>query len=145
MVLLNSGLTWNSMVGKCGATVACERSEHATGVRRFSVHFRVEPAGYPAGPPTDPDVTNSVIRFLGDRSVNTLRHMTLLPCKSLRTCSTFCWSFVEMVCDHDVSPIVPSNRASCPASPSLQRVPWTSVPRLPDSRLASRTIGTMVR
>ena len=35
---------------KCGATVACERSEHATGVRRFAVHFRVEAAGYPAAP-----------------------------------------------------------------------------------------------
>ena len=69
------------MDGKHGATVAGERSELATGVRCLTVHFRVEAAGYPAAPPTDPDVTNSVIRFLGNRSVNTLRHMTLLPCK----------------------------------------------------------------
>ena len=27
--------------------------------------FRVEAAGYPAAPPTDPDVNNSLIRFLG--------------------------------------------------------------------------------
>ena len=29
------------------------------------VRFRVGAAGYPAAPPTDPDVNNSLIRFLG--------------------------------------------------------------------------------
>ena len=59
------------MDGKCGATGARERSEHAPGVRHFSVHFRVEAAGYPAAPPTDPYVINSVIRFLGNQSGDT--------------------------------------------------------------------------
>jgi hypothetical protein len=40
--------------------------------------------------------------------------------------------FVDTVCEHGVSPVVPSGRTLCPASPSLQWVPWTSVPHLPD-------------
>ena len=32
---------------------------------------RVEPAGFPASPLTDPDVKISLIRFLGNRSVDT--------------------------------------------------------------------------
>jgi hypothetical protein len=35
-----------------------------------------------------------------------------------------------MVGDLDVPPIFPSNRTLCPASPSLQWVPWASVPHL---------------
>jgi len=37
----------------------------------------------------------------------------------------------EMVGDLFVSPIVPSRETLYPASPSLQWVPWASVPRLP--------------
>jgi hypothetical protein len=39
--------------------------------------------------------------------------------------------FVETVCRPGVLPIFPSGRTLCPASPSLQWVPWTSVPHLP--------------
>ena len=59
------------MDGKCGAFCAGERSEHALNSTRFTVHFRVEAAGYPAAPPTDPYVINSVIRFLGNQSGDT--------------------------------------------------------------------------
>ena len=38
-----------------------------------------------------------------------------------------------MVCDLGVSPIFPPSRTLCPASPSLQWVPWASVPHLPGS------------
>jgi len=40
--------------------------------------------------------------------------------------------FIDTVCEHGVSPVVPSGRTLCPASPSLEWVPWTSVPHLPD-------------
>jgi hypothetical protein len=36
-----------------------------------------------------------------------------------------------MICDPGVSLIVPSRKTLCPASPSLEWVPWTSVPHLP--------------
>jgi len=35
------------------------------------IDIRVGPAGCPARPPTDPDVNNSLIRFLGSRSADT--------------------------------------------------------------------------
>src|SRR5208337_48501 len=47
-------------------------------------------------------------------------------------CSAILRSFVDTVCELEVSPIFPSDETLCPASPSLQRVPWTSVPRLPN-------------
>ena len=49
-----------------------------------------------------------------------------------------------MVGDLGVSPIVPSRKTLCPASPSLQWVPWASVPHLPDLNTA-QAIGTMIR
>jgi hypothetical protein len=58
------------MDDELGAVAASERSELAATVTSLAVHFRVEAAGYPAGPPTDPDVTNSVIRFLGNQGHN---------------------------------------------------------------------------
>ncbi len=36
-----------------------------------------------------------------------------------------------MVCDFCVSSIVPFKKTLCPASPSLQRVAWAKLPRLP--------------
>jgi len=41
-----------------------------------------------------------------------------------------------MVCDLEVPPIVPSSKTLCPASPSLQWVPWAPVPHLPGQALA---------
>ena len=42
-----------------------------------------------------------------------------------------CWSCGNTVCRHGVLPVFPSSRTLCPASPSLQWVPWASVPHLP--------------
>src|SRR5437870_5729491 len=41
-------------------------------------------------------------------------------------CAIRC-SFVDTVCDLGVSPIFPHSRVFCPASPSLQWIPWASV------------------
>ena len=46
-------------------------------------------------------------------------------------CSAIRASFVDTVSKLNVSPVVPLSRVSCPASPSLQWVPWASVPHLP--------------
>ena len=48
----------------------------------------------------------------------------------LIACSAIFWSFVKIVCDLEVSPIFPPKKTLCPASPSLQWVPWASVPHL---------------
>ncbi len=45
-----------------------------TGLR--FVRFRVGAAGYPAAPPTDPDVSNSLIRFLGSTPSYRSRYQT---------------------------------------------------------------------
>jgi hypothetical protein len=44
-----------------------------------------------------------------------------------------------MVGGLDVSPIVPPSRTFCPASPSLQWVPWASVPHLPGLQALARS------
>lgn len=49
-------------------------------------------------------------------------------------CSAICCSFVDTVCDLNVSSIVPPNRTLCPVSPSLQWVPWALVPHLTGPR-----------
>ena len=50
-----------------------------------------------------------------------------------------------MVGEREVSPIFPPSRTLCPASPSLQWVPWASVPHLLGLRSAPQTLGTMLR
>ncbi len=44
-----------------------------------------------------------------------------------------------MVGGLEVSPIVPPSRTFCPASPSLQWVPWASVPHLPGLQALARS------
>ena len=51
--------------------------------------------------------------------------------QSIALCCALPWLAVDMVCDLGVSPIVPSRESLYPASPSLQWVPWASVPHLP--------------
>jgi hypothetical protein len=46
-------------------------------------------------------------------------------------CAAMCRSCVDMSADLLVSLIFPSGKTLCPASPSLQWVPWVSVPHLP--------------
>src|SRR5215210_2759957 len=67
-------------------------------------------------------------------------------------CSAIRWSCVAMVGDLEVSPICPPSRTVCPASPSLQWVPWASVPhllrycaplRLPAIRLGSLRLRSL--
>src|SRR6185295_7325591 len=48
-----------------------------------------------------------------------------------------------MVCELDVSPIVPSSKLFCPASPSLQWVPWASVPHLLLEQLLPRSSSVL--
>ena len=57
-------------------------------------------------------------------------------------CTAIPWLSVDMVGDLCVSPIVPSKETLCPASPSLQWVPWASVPHLPAGDVPG--IGTIV-
>jgi len=54
---------------------------------------------------------------------------------------TVSWVFVDLVCDHRVSPIVRPRKTLYLVSPSLQWVPWALVPHL-HRRKAS--IGTMI-
>jgi hypothetical protein len=42
-------------------------------------------------------------------------------------CSTIHWSFVDTVSELKVSPVFPSGETSCPASPSLPRIPLASI------------------
>ena len=83
------------MDDELGGLAACERSEHAASVTSLAVHFRVEAAGYPAAPPTDPYVINSVIRFLGNQSGDTtLTHDFATLQTSIRFDERF-WARVE--------------------------------------------------
>src|SRR5713101_437806 len=78
--------------------------------------------GYPPGPPTDPYVRNSRIRFL--------RQSLCYPRKD-RPCSTVHGPAGVRVGELSVSPLVPARGTLCPTSPSLPWVPWVSVPHLP--------------
>ncbi len=46
-------------------------------------------------------------------------------------CAAIHRSFVDTVCEFEASPIFPLGETLYPASPSLQWVPWSSVPHLP--------------
>jgi len=61
-----------------------------------------------------------------------LAHDICCPVKNILCfdCFAIRVSFVDTVCELNVSPVVPLSRVSCPASPSLQWVPWASVPHL---------------
>ena len=71
--------------------------------------------GYPPGPPTDPDVRHSRIRFL--------RQSGCCPC-------AVHWPAVVRVGELKVSPPVSGQRKLCPTAPSLPWVPWASVPHV---------------
>ena len=53
-----------------------ETADDSGKTARPIVGFRVEAAGYPAAPPTDPDVNNSLIRFLGSTPSYQSRNQT---------------------------------------------------------------------
>jgi hypothetical protein len=78
--------------------------------------------GYPSGPPTDPYVRNSRIRFL--------RQSLCYPRKDT-PCSAVHGPAGVRVGELNVSPLVPARGTLCPTSPSLPWVPWVSVPHLP--------------
>src|SRR5713101_5028892 len=69
--------------------------------------------GYPPGPPTDPYVRNSRIRFL--------RQSYCCP-------STVYWPSVVRVRELKVSPLSPASGRSAWRSPSLPWVAWASLP-----------------
>ena len=48
------------------------------------------------------------------------------PAVGRATCCAISWLCVDMVCDLGVSSIVPARKTLCPASPSLQWVPWAN-------------------
>ncbi len=95
----------------------------------------------PAAPPTEPDVNNLFIRFVSSRrltwiiSIHSARQWltqgylvspwahNYATLALYRTC-------VDTICGFNVPLVVPLNRTLCPASPSLQWVPWALVPHL---------------
>jgi hypothetical protein len=104
-----------------------------------------------AAPPTDPDVSNSLIRFVSNQKLASARlgltrnlpaSGAQLGCPGLR----ICWSssaLDELIgCGWRPQRVFrpPTQRTLCPAVPSLRRVPGTTVPRLP--RPSLRTFGT---
>ena len=64
---------------------------------------------------------------------------------TISACSAIPWSCVDMVCDLEVSPIFPSSGTLCPASPSLQWVPWASVPHLPSQHIPDHRYYVQLR
>jgi hypothetical protein len=90
-------------------------------------------------PPTEPDVSNSLIRFVSSHRLAwitpftrqwltqgcafRLGRITMLHPALCRTC-------VDTSCGLYVPFVVPHSRTLCPASPSLQWVPCASVPHL---------------
>ena len=107
----------------------------------YPVHFPGKGTGYPAPSPqtrtsgttasgssilillTKPE-TNQVLPQLA-HNYATLKPVNLTGYKALyRSCG-------DTVCGPGVPPVVPLGRTLCPASPSLQWVPWVSVPHFP--------------
>jgi hypothetical protein len=98
----------------------------------------------PDAPPTVPYVKVSLIRFLRSDFSDTkqvlsrLAHIYAVLNALYRSCS-------DTVCGLEVPPVVPFGRTLCLASPSLQWVPWTSVPHLTDQIILPLTFGNMFR
>jgi hypothetical protein len=98
----------------------------------------------PDAPPTVPYVKVSLIRFLrsdfsdAKQVLPTLVHNYVVLNALHRSCG-------DTVCGLEVPPVVPFGRTLCPASPSLQWVPWTSVPHLTGQIILPLTIGNMFR
>jgi hypothetical protein len=97
------------------------------------------PSGYPPGPPqirtwTINSYGSSVlISQKPSRSHPTWRITFATPqVVTTPTCSAIHWSSVDTVGELKVSPVFPTSRTLCPASPSLQWVLWVSVPHLPN-------------
>jgi hypothetical protein len=73
--------------------------------------------GYPSGPPTDPYVRDSRIRFLRQSS----SYPSILSSRGVVT---------RFVSSESLSCIVPTGML-CPTSPSLPWVAWASLPHVP--------------
>jgi hypothetical protein len=106
-----------------------------------------------AAPPTDPDVSNSLIRFVSNQKLASARlgltrnlpaSGAQLGYPGLRNC----WSSsaLDELIGYGWRPQrvfrPPAQRTLCPVSPSLRWVHWVSVPHHP--RRSSSTIGTML-
>ena len=61
--------------------------------------------------------------MLSRKIVKSQKHLMVLL-------ETLCGSYSYTVCGLEVPPVGPYSRTLCPASPSLQWVPWASVPHL---------------
>ena len=77
--------------------------------------------GYPPGPPTDPYVRNSRIRFL--------KQSLCCPRKD-HPCSAVHWRAGVRVGELGVSPLFPARGTLCSTAPSLPWVAWASLPHL---------------
>ncbi len=96
-------------------------------------------SGYPTVPPTDPDLKIALIRFLGS-DYSDARQTTLRLAHNFAALQTISDSeqpaqqFPEVALIWFVGPeslpYFPPGKTLYPASPSLQWVPWTSVPHL---------------
>ena len=117
----------------------------------FSVRFRVDApvtrrTPHRSGREDFPHPVPQPRRFSPLRKPNRhdpVRRTTMLPADSQPASHTPPKSGYT-VCGLSVPPVVPLFGSLCPASPSLQRVVWASLPRLP-GRNQNRppTIGTM--
>ena len=94
--------------------------------------------------PTVPYVKVSLIRFLRSDFSDAKKVLPRLA-HNYAVLNALRRSFGDTVCCLEVPPVVPFSRTLCPASPSLQWVPWTSVPHLTDQIVLPLTIGNMFR
>jgi hypothetical protein len=106
-------------------------------------------SGYPPPPPTDPDVSNSLIRFVSSHRLawvtpftrqwltqgcaHRLGRITMLH-------PALCYTCVDTSYGLKVPLVVPHSRTLCPASPSLRWVPCASVPHLLELDFASSSV-----